>query len=110
MYHCIIVTFIKQTINILTFLTDTPSLLLSSLPLLLSVRVMSCLHGEWARYAEAMEGASCSVVHSDKSLNSEPVGRYCELGQIIDDLQLLSFASKSFIKILDILTLLIVYN
>lgn len=29
MYHCIIVTFIKQTINILTFLTATPSLLLS---------------------------------------------------------------------------------
>ena len=32
MYHCIIVTFIKQTINILTFLTATPSLLLSPQP------------------------------------------------------------------------------
>lgn len=35
MYHCIIVTFIKQTINILTFLTDNAvslALLSPSLP------------------------------------------------------------------------------
>lgn len=54
MYHCIIVTFIKQTINILTFLTDMPSLLLSCLPLFLlslSVGGIPCSQGVGAYWA-----------------------------------------------------------
>lgn len=63
MYHCIIVTFIKQTINTLTFLTDTPSLSLSSLPVLLVLSL--CGEHSAARLCTAV----CDVVHWVGSVN-----------------------------------------
>lgn len=63
MYHCIIVTFIKQTINILTFLTDNAvSLALLSLLSLLSVGGAPCTHGGWGGCV-GIEGSQCGVVH-----------------------------------------------
>lgn len=109
MYHCIIVTFIKQTINILTFLTDTPSLLLSSLslsPSFLSIGSSPCSRGGWAGWVQGVQGARWGVIHSDQQfLNSEPVGGFCELGQVmvrLDLPQLLNFPSRTFLKALGI--------